>query len=323
MRLTGVMTVVTVTMLFAMMGCVRAGGIDRANGDFWTYDMSTTVTVMGLELNVSGSVSYVYKGQSMVSVGEKALPANDISVEGSLEGPVLMLGRNLGSAEVLMTGTQYELRGSIGVLKENITYTTDVTVHAGLVSFAYNTETQTIVTTDPPLLAGFDPEGTHLGDTWTQEVILNSTVISWNNGSVVNSTTEDADLTYSASVASSIESVSTSAGIFSAMRITASDGNGNTDIFWWASEVDNFVKHEVYLNYSTAPTLTLELSDYGTKGTAFPTAFVVLGGAVFLIAVAVLAMVLLRSRRPKRPVASPMATPVPGEHGPVDPRSGN
>jgi hypothetical protein len=321
-RLRGVVAIVAVIMLATTMGYSRAGSVDRSKGDFWTYDMSTTITVMGLKLNVSGSISYLYKGQSMVSVGENVHPANDLSVEGSLEGPVLLMGKGLGSVEVLLTGTQYELSGSIGMLKENLTSTTDVTIQAGFVSFAYQVETQTIVTTDPPVLAEFDPEGTRLGETWTQAVTVNSTVISWEDGTVANTTTQSAGLTYSASVALSRESLSTPAGIFDAMRIVASDSSGNYDIFWWASEVNNFVKHEAYGNESATPILTLELSDFGRKSPAFPITFIVLGGAVLLVAVAVLVLVLLISRRPKTPVTSPGRTAISVDKEPADPNIG-
>lgn len=301
----------------------RAGSIDRGKGEFWTYDMSTLTSIMGFDVNLSGSVTYTYEGQSTVIVGGVEHSANYLSSEGSLKGSVVVLGQTLGSAEVSLAGAEYELSGTIGVLVENLTSMTAVTFGAGLTSFTYHLQVQTTVTTDPPALGEFDPESALLGSQWTQTSAVSSTVVDFEDGAVVNTTADSTTVTYTANVASSQEQLDTPAGTFETMRVEVSDGQGNYELLWWASDANNLVRHEVHKNDSSAPVLTKILTDYGTRSPTSMMLFAVVGGVVFVVAVVALVLAFRnRLRRPKTPVAEP-GTPYDFEAQSSDVSDGN
>jgi hypothetical protein len=299
-----------------IFGSAPTVGLDREKGEYWTYEMSTTMVFMGMQVEVTGPVTYAFKGQSPVTIGENVYSSNVLTLDGTLSGPVQILSQDLGSAEVSMAGSQYELVGGIGILKDDLTSAADVTLGAGVFSFTYHFQEQVTVATTPPILSEFHPETTDLGDRWTQAVTVNTTVETWENGTLVNTTTEIRTLTYDAAVSSTLEPLETPAGTFETVRVQVTDSDGNYEIFWWSSEVNNIVKHETHENGSSSPVLTMTLTGFGTKSSSTMLTVALVGVSVLAIAVAVLVFVLLKVRRPREPQSASGAASEPGAPAP-------
>lgn len=292
-------------------GSEPALGVDREKGEYWTYEMSTTMELMGMMLEVTGPVTYEFNGQISVAVGENDYPSNVLAVNGALSGSVRILGQDMGSVEVSMAGTEYELVGGIGVLREDLTSATDVDLRAGMFSFTYHVLTQAIAETTPPMLSEFHPESTNLGDVWIQTATVSTTVNTWENGTLANTTTNTRTLVYGATV-SALESLETSAGTFKTMRVQVASSDGDYDIFWWSSDVNNYVKHEEYENGSSSPVLTMTLIGYGTKSASVMLSVALVGVATLAVAVVVLAIVLTKMKRARLPKSTQANAPEQG-----------
>ncbi len=284
---------------------VRAGSVERSKGETWTYEMSTTVELMGLEINVSGPLTYEYVGETSVTVDGTAYSSQELLVDGSLTGTVYALGTNIGSADVAISGTQMELSGTMGILEEDLTTIASLTVGVGVISFTYHFQTETIVTNTPPILAEFDPETTHLGDSWTEDVLVNTTFKTWENGTLANTTTDVGTETFQIDVSSSTEVLEVPAGVFETTRVQVSDGTGDYDVVWWSSEANNAVVHEVHVNGSQEPSVTLTLSSHSPGSPPSALVYVALGVTVLVVASIVLVLVLMKRRPPVTPNRKP------------------
>jgi hypothetical protein len=170
-----------------------------------------------------------------------------------------------------------------------------VRLGSGLFSFSYHLQEQVIVVSDPPVLAGFDPDNASVGESWARAVELETTTISWEDGEISNRTTDVKNLNYTLSVLAS-ESVETPSGTYSALKVKVSDDAGNCDFYWWSSDVDNFVKHEVYKAGLATPTMTLVLTDHGSEASTDWTMYLIVGVVIFVAAAAILAVIVLRGR---------------------------
>jgi hypothetical protein len=289
-----------VALLFAVLlvfSTVRAGSVERSKGESWTYEMSTTIELMGLEINVSGPLTYEYVGETAVTLDGAAYSSQEFLVDGSLTGTIRALGTTLGSADVAISGTQLELFGTMGILEEDLTTMADLTVGVSVISFTYHFQTETIVSNAPPILADFDPETTPLGSFWTEDVLVNTTVKTWENGTLVNTSTDIGTETFQITVAGSTELLEVPAGVFETTRIQVSDEAGNYDVIWWSSEANNAVMHEVHVNGSQDPSATLTLSSHSSGSTPSVLVYVAVGVTALVVAIIVLALVLMRRRR--------------------------
>jgi hypothetical protein len=287
-------SVVLLSLVLAL-GAAPAQGVSRENGEFWTYEMTLSGEIMGVQAELSGQVTYTARGEDTLVVDGTDASATVIGVKGSLSGSVYALDRNVGEADVSISGTQHEYIGTPGVLEENITTISDVIIRAGYFSFTFHLHEQVSVSTYPAVLAEFDPENASVGDSWTRTVEESTTSTTWEDGMVMNTTVLSSNLTYSVAVAGT-ESVETPSGVYSALTVRVSDGEGSLDIFWWSSEVDNFVRYEVYGNGSEVPTMTMVLMDYGSSAAPDMTVYIIAGVVIFAVGAAALALVLIRNR---------------------------
>jgi hypothetical protein len=291
---------VVLLSLVLVLGAAPVQGVSRENGEFWIYEMTLSGEIMGVQAELSGQVTYTARGEGTLVVDGTDAYATVIGVKGSLSGSVYALDQNVGEADVSISGTQHEYIGTPGVLDENITTMSIVTIRAGYSSFTFHLHEQVSVSTYPAVLAEFDPENASVGDSWTRTVEESTTSTTWEDGMVMNTTVLSSNLTYSVAVAGT-ESVETPSGVYSALTVRVSDGEGDLDIFWWSSEVDNFVRHEVYGNGSEVPTMTMVLMDYGSSATPGDmTAYIIAGVVIFAVGAAALALVLI-GKRPGSP----------------------
>lgn len=222
-----------------------------------------------------------------------------------MTGTVYALGTTIGSADVAISGTQLELSGTMGILEEDLTTMADLTIGVGVISFTYHFQTETIVTNTPPILADFDPETTPLGDSWTKDVLVNTTVKTWENGTLANTSTDVGTKAFQITVSGSTELLEVPAGVFETTRIQVSDGTGDYDVIWWSSEANNAVVHEVHFNGSQDPSVTLTLSSHSPGSAPSALAYVAVGVTVLVVASIVLVLVLMRRRPPVIPDRKP------------------
>jgi hypothetical protein len=123
-------------------------------------------------------------------------------------------------------------------------------------------------------------------------------------------------MTVSYVVASSMESVTTPAGKFDTLKITATDRNGSSIVYWWSSDVGNFVKQEESGESTADLSISTILTDYNHKASASSILFIGIGLGVTLFAVVVLVVVLLMRRRPGQPIPYQPGMPVPQPSAP-------
>jgi hypothetical protein len=287
-----------VTSLLLAMFSTPAQGLSRENGEFWTYEMTISGELIGLEAELSGLATYTVSGEATLTFDGTEVSATVITLDGYLSGLVHLLNQN-GRANVSLSGTQYELIDAPGILEDNLTTISDVTFGSRIISFTYHQQEQVTTSASPPPLAEFESDKASVGDSWTQAVELVTTTRTWEDGAVTNTTVIRSNLTYHMEVVAT-ELVETPSGVHSTLKIRVSDDAGDIELFWWSAGVDNFVKHEVYGNGSEAPTMTMILSAYGSKGPSDMTGYIIAGVVIFVIGAAVLAMVVLR-KRPGKP----------------------
>ncbi len=287
-----VASVILLSSLLAL-GTASAQGVSRENGEFWTYEMTVSEEIMGVRAEMSGQIIHTARGEGSLSIEEEDVSTTIIGIEGSLNGSVYALGQSVGGAEVSISGTRFDLIGTPGVLEENTTTISDVTISAGSLSFTYQLREQVSVSIHPAVLAEFDPDVAIVGDSWTRTVETLTTSTAWVDGVATNTTVLSSNLTYSVAV-TGMESVETPSGIYSTLVVRVSDGEGGLDIFWWSSEVDNFVRHDVYRNGSDARSSTMVLVDFGSSDSSDMTVYIIIGVVVFVVGAAVLALVLSR-----------------------------
>jgi hypothetical protein len=126
-------------------------------------------------------------------------------------------------------------------------------------------------------------------------------------------------LTYNFVVASAKEIVTTPAGKFESLKISATDIDGNSVVYWWSADAKNFVKEDTYEKGSPNPVVTLLLKDYNAGSSVSFTLIVAMGGIVLLVALVVLALVMLKMRKPLQP--SPGRPGMKYERPPSPPRA--
>ncbi len=287
-------------LLVMAIAAVPAAAVDRSRGDYWTYALSFDVTGFGSSgISANGTLTYTCVDQNTITIGDTSYDVNVMRVSGGASGTAGFLGFE---ASLTFGGFIYETVDGMALAKGDIFAWTNMTFGTGTFQLSSRTEIETLTTYYPPLLSGFNPSTVRPGDTWTETVESSTTTTEWINGTIQESSAFDSGiLTYTNVVASAKETVTTEAGTFEALRITSTDSDGNSAVYWWSSKAQNFVKEDTYEQGSATPVTTMVLKDYSTGSSISLALVAALGGIVLVVALVVLALVLLKKRKPLQP----------------------
>lgn len=309
-------TSVVCVLLMIAIAATPAAAVDRSDGDYWTYTMSFDLMDFGSSgVSTNGTLTYTCVDQDTITVEGISSDVNVMRVSGGASGGVDFLGFE---ASLTLGGYIYETVDGIALVKADMIAWTNMTFGTGAFQLSSRTEIETVTKYWPPLLYGFDPSKVELGDTWTETVESSTTTTEWVNGTMRGAPAIDSSvLIYTNVVASAKEIVTTEAGTFETLRITSTDSDGNSVVYWWSSRAQNFVKEDSYDAGSSTPVMTMALKDYDTGSSISLTLVAAIGGIVLVVALVVLALVLLKKRKPFQPsLHQPGATyppPVPPE----------
>jgi len=302
MRMTRMIAPTSVVCVLLVMALVAlpAAAVDRSKGDYWTYTMSFDLTGFGSSgINANGTLTYTCVGQDTITIGSTSYDVNVMRVSGGGSGGVDFLGFE---ASLTLGGFLYETLDGMALAKADLFAWTNMTFGTGTFQLSSRTEIETMTTCYPPLLSGFNPSTVELGDTWTETVESSTTTTEWINGTIHGTPAFDTGiLAYTNVVSSAKETVTTEAGAFETLRITSTDSDGNSEVYWWSTKAQNFVKEDTYEQGSATPVTTMVLKDYNTGSSVSLALVAALGGIVLVVALVVLALVLLKKRRPSQP----------------------
>jgi hypothetical protein len=314
---------VVVCLLVVMsIEVVPASAVMRSSGDFFTYSISMDLTglndsiTMNLKgLNATGSVTYSFLGADTLSVNGQSYDVNVMTVSGSASASFSLL-----SISGTLGGHVYETQEGTGIVRDDAIMWLNTSIGTGSFQIVNRSETETVSTYSPPLLSGFSPSQTGPGDSWVETVDVTTQSETWINGASQGTSTPDTEqITVSYVAASGIESVSTPAGKFDTLRITATDSNGGSIVYWWSSDIGNFVKQEESGESALDVNINMILTDYNHVSSPSAILFIGIGLVVALFAVIVLVVVLLMRRRPGQPIPYQPGMPVPQPYAPPPP----
>jgi len=272
--------------------------MDRSPGDYWVYSME--IVVPGFDVAATGMVKYEFVSQETLTVNSAEVPVNVLRVTGAAEGSLDMIDLE---AELVIEGYVYEGLHGMSVVRDDITYWTNLTWGSGAFSLPINYASRVVSTYTPPLMSGFDPGTTSPGSTWVETTSVRTITTNLTDD---GQSDETASMTVTYTIFSQLETVSTGAGDFEALRIVAVQNDGSQISYWWSEEADVFVKEETYLEGMEQPVQTLVLEEYSGSCGCNALVFVVVGVAATAVALVAL-VVVLRMRRPRRP--SPDTSP--------------
>ena len=303
-----VILVATIALAIALaFASAPASAIGRDSGEFWTYDALWEID--GVPTN--GTITYHFEDRDSLIVGSVEYDINVYSVEGSLWGSLDWFDSS-HVVSAALGGFVYETTDGMAILEEDEIMWTNSSWGVGSNTFASYDRRGIVSLYDPPLMSAFDPRTTGLGDTWLETVNVETTTeISNATGTLLNSHDHET-MTISFVTSSALETVVTSAGEFKALRITATvaqgEDEGSYEVYYWSSEVQNFVKRESFGQGHAQPFLSLTLMDYRLVSLN-TVLFVMVGIAVLAAALMILTAVLLTRRRPGQPSPEQPATP--------------
>ncbi len=313
-KLVGPISILSIALVVAL-AAFPAAAVERSRGDFWTYTMSMGVS----EISANGTTTYTYVDQDRITVGGTSYDVNVMKISGGASGSIDFLGFE---ASLTLGGYVYETQSGMALVKNDLFMWTNLTFGTGSFQIVSRAESEIQTTYSSALMSGFDPSSTGPGDSWSETVTETTTTTNWVNGTMQGSPdTETGTLTYNFVVASAKETVSTPAGKFESLRITATDSDGNWVVYWWSADAKNFVKEDTYEQGSSTPVVTLLLKDYNAGSSVSLTLIVAVGGIVLLVALVVLALVMLKRGKPlqqspgqpgmpyQRPTSPPRAPP--------------
>ena len=303
---------VSVVCLLAAMsiGVVPASAVSRGSGDFYTYSMSTDIE----GVNVTGTVTYSFEWADTISVGGQSYDVNVMKISGSFSGSVDFLSF---SASAELGGHAYETKDGMAIVQDDALMWFNVSFGTGLFQLVNRTKSESMSTYSPPLMSGFSPSTAGPGDSWTETIDVTTTNTTWVDGLMQGSPSTDSEqMTISFVAASSMESVVTPAGTFKTLRLTATESNGDSVVYWWSSEVGNFVKQQEFSEGSSRPNISMILTDYNHSAPTSARPFIGIGLGVALFAVIVLVVVLMMRRRPGQPIPYQPGMPAPQPYAP-------
>jgi len=288
-----------------------AAATDRVNGDYWTYDASATVPLWFGDVAVNGMTTHTCVDQSILDIGGTSYPVNIMKISGGKSGAADFMGTQVS---VTLGGYVYETQEGMGIAKSDIFTWMNTTIGTSSFPLVCRNVTEVSTTYTPAMLSGFRPSTVDAGDSWVEMVASTTTTTKWVNGTMQGSPdTQTETLAFNFVAAPSMEIVTTPAGKFEALRITATASDGNSVVYWWSSEVQNFVKEDTYEAGSATPVATMVLKDY-KAGSAVDFALVAaMGGIALVVALVVLALVLRKKRKAMQ--YQPPQSPPPAQQG--------
>jgi hypothetical protein len=271
-----------------------AAAADRVNGDFWTYDASAMVPVPFTNVVVNGTTTYTCVDKSAINIGGTSYPVNVMRVSGGKSGTADFMGIRVS---VTLGGYVYETQEGMGTAKSDVSTWMNTTVGTSSFQLVYRNKTEVSTTYTPAMLSGFSPSTVGAGDSWTETVASTTTTTNWVNGTKQGSPDVRTEiLVLSFVAASSLEIVTTPAGKFEVLRITATASDGSSVVYWWSSDVQNFVKEDTYEAGSATPVATMVLEDYEIGSATNLVLVAAMGSIALAAALVVLAWVLLKKR---------------------------
>lgn len=247
-------------------------------------------------LNASGTLTYKLQGHVSLDLGGRSFKTDAMEISGQVSAQGRLLGIPTSVTETL-GGIRYSQNSGMSLVKDDLTTVLNISLGSTPVQLLSRTESGTITTYSPPYLSEFDHEKTGSGDSWTETTRANTT-ISVNGTAFPLISTQ---VTYIVQVAPSRISVTTEAGAFNTLQITVAESNGVRTVFWWSERVQNFVVEKKYGPGASQPDMMLTLKEFESPSSAETTITVMVGVALIIIAVTILA-VILGVRRPRRPV---------------------
>lgn len=286
-------SLLSVSVLLLLIAPSSTSAMDRSAGDYWVYSMFLAVPEFGV--TATGTLRYEFVSQESLTIGGAAIPVNVMRVTGTALGAVPLIDL---SAAVVIEGYVYEGIGDMSTVRSALTYWTNVSWGSGEFSWPINTESRSSSTYTPGLLFGFEPGVTAPGDSWTESIEVRTVYYNTTTGMEESETSRSMTVAYS--VHTELETVSTGAGSFEAMRITATESGVGRVMYWWSEDVGLFVKEETYVEGSALPVQTLSLDDYSGRPHTNVLFFVAVGGLATAVALVFLALVLLKRRPPRR-----------------------
>lgn len=277
-----------------------SGAVLRTSGEYWTYELTTAITLDSATVPVNGSVTYRCDGERALTINGTEVQVLALSVEGELDGTSAWMGQAV-RAHVVLEGSSYESLASAGKVKEETTLWVSGSIGSGDFFTAVDLEARSTEVYSPGWLQEFHPEQALPGATWVEVVLVDSSSSTERMGTVVQSYHESFTESLSVSISHFVDTVATPAGEFDALKLTVVSDRGGMDIYWWSGEVGNFVRHEAYDSGSGSPSLTMVLKEFGSarRGAEMLAAVLVGVGAAALASV-VLASVLFSKRRPPK-----------------------
>ncbi len=281
-------------LLVAAILCTSfsASAMDRSSGDYWVYSM--VIVVPGFDVAASGTMKYEFVSQETLTVNSAEVPVNVLRVTGAAVGSLEMIDLE---AELVIEGYIYEGLHGMSVVRDDLTYWTNLTWGSGAFSLPINYASRVVSTYTPPLMSGFDPGPSAPGSTWVETTSV-QTVTTNLTGDAQSDGTTSMTVTYT--IFSQLETVHTGAGDFDALRIVAVQDDGVRVAYWWSEEADVFVREETYLEGVEQPVQTLVLEEYNGGPGSNILVYVAVGGAATAVALIALVAVLMM-RRPRRP----------------------
>ena len=292
-----VLVIILAVLLMFAAGPVAA--VNHETGETWTYDVSMSVDIGMFVVDVSGNVAYEFREERALTVpGHGDYDVNAIAVRGELSGRMELFEQPFLAANVTIEGFLYETVDGAEIVEEYTRLLIDATIGSGSTAWSTQSETQTFVVYTQPYLWGFDPASVTLGNEWLVIGTVNTTVTTWENGTIQGTSWNNSDTNFDITIGPTIDSIVTPAGTFNAYEIAVWHNNDH-EVRWWSDEVNGYVKVESYSNGGGVALQMMTLSSY-EEGSSDSLLWVALVGvAVALVAVLVLAVVLLRTRPPK------------------------
>ncbi len=287
------MALVASSLVFAcVVSSVPAAALDRVDGQFWTYDLSTAL----LGLNATGTISYRLSGHDMVTVANTSYESDLYTVTGNLSASSYLFGVPYTVTSTLQ-GTRYETRGQASVLMEDMRQWTDASLESAPPELLVRVIESVNTTYVPAYMAGFDSADLRLGSSWEEHISIRTVVVE--NDTQVHSSAELA--TYQFAVAGTTESVVVPAGTFDTVRITSTDDHGGRIVYWWSSNAQGFVLEKHYEPLASEPGTILSLRSFDARSSGGLLIPLVVGASVVAVAIVIL-VILLNARKPKGPV---------------------
>jgi hypothetical protein len=284
------------------LGTTSVAAVQRNGGDFWTYDIS-----LGIEgYSVNGTMTYSFTGTDSLTVNGTEYPVNVMRISGGASESIPFFDVEVSAA---FGGSVYETRDKMALVKNDLFLWINMSIGSGAFQIVNRTEMELSTTYSPGLLSGFDPAKTAPGDSWSETIAATSTTTEWVDGVMIGSPQTSTDSSsYDITVAEARQTVSTPAGTFDCLKMTAVS-IGETVVYYWSDQARNFVKEDSFMSGSSTPFTSMTLRDYKSSSGLAMTTFIAIGGIILVVAIIVLALVVLKKKKSVAPYPPPPQPP--------------